>query len=59
MSKPAKNKESLVSINWLKNIYKDHPNMLQVNTLKEQIKQEKLQDKIFCQSIKEKIAIKR
>lgn len=56
MSKLVKNRDSLVSINWLKNIYKDHPNMIQVNALKEKLKQEKLEDKVFCQSIKEKIA---
>ncbi len=55
MSKPAKNKYSSISINWLKDIYQDHPNMRRVNALKEELKQEKLQDKVFCQSIKEKI----
>ena len=55
MSKPAKNKYPSISINWLKDIYQDHPNMRGVNALKEELKQEKLQDKVFCQSIKEKI----
>ena len=55
MSKATKNVDSLVYIDWLKYIYKDHPNMRRVNALKEQLKQEKLQDKVFCQSIKEKI----
>ena len=55
MSKPAKNIDSLIPVNWLKDIYKDHPNMVRLNALKEQLKQEKLQDKVFCQSIKEKI----
>ena len=55
MSKLTKNTDSLIPIDWLKDIYKDHPNMRRVNALKEQLKQEKLQDKVFCQSIKEKI----
>lgn len=56
MSKPAKNIDSLIPINWIEDIYRDHPNMRRVNAFKEQLKQEKLQDKVFCQSIKKKIA---
>jgi len=36
--------------------YQDHPSMVRVNQLKDQLKQEKLQDKAFYQSIKEQIA---
>ena len=59
MSKPAKNIDSLIPINWIEDIYRDHPNMRRVNALKEQLKQEKLQDKAFCQTIKKKIATDR
>ena len=59
MSKPAKNIDSLIPINWIEDIYRNHPNMRRVNALKEQLKQEKLQDKLFCQSIKKKIAADR
>lgn len=38
----------------IKEIYQDHPYMRRVNAFKEQLKQEKLQDKAFCQSIKNK-----
>ena len=38
----------------IKEIYRDHPYMRRVNAFKEQLKQEKLQDKAFCQSIKSK-----
>ena len=38
----------------IKEIYRDHPYMRRVNAFKEQLKQEKLQDKAFCQSIKNK-----
>ena len=55
MSKPRKNTDSSISINWIEDIYRDHPNMHRVKALKEQLKQEKLQDKVFCQSIKKKI----
>ena len=55
MSKPTKNTDPLIQVNWVKDIYKDHPNMQRVNELKEQLKQEKLQDKDFCQSLKKKI----
>ena len=59
MSKPAKNKYPSISINWIEDIYRDHPNMRRVNALKEELKQEKLQDKVFCQSIKKKIVTDR
>ena len=37
--------------------YQDHPYMRRLNAFKEQLKQEKLQDKAFCQSIKNKKAV--
>lgn len=40
MSKPAKNVDSLIPINWIEDIYRDHPNMRRVNAFKEQLKQE-------------------
>ncbi len=45
-----------ISIEQIKEIYRDHPSMRRINVFKEQLKQEKLQDKIFCQSIKREIA---
>ena len=38
------------SIAQLKETYRDHPCMTRVNALKEQLKQEKIQDKAFYQS---------
>ena len=37
--------------------YQDHPYMRRLNVFKEQLKQEKLQDKAFCQSIKNRKAV--
>ncbi|MEL6929377.1 MAG: hypothetical protein AAFO95_12175 [Cyanobacteria bacterium J06600_6] len=39
------------SIAQLKEDYRDHPCMLRVNALKEQLKQEKLRDKALYQSL--------
>ena len=39
-------------VDQIKETYRDHPYMTQVNALKEQLKQEKIQDKAFCQAIK-------
>ncbi|MEL6912491.1 MAG: hypothetical protein AAFR62_12690 [Cyanobacteria bacterium J06629_2] len=52
MSKPRKNQENFTSIAQIKEAYSNHPCMQRVNILKEQLKQEKLQDKLFSQSIK-------
>ncbi|MCC0177580.1 hypothetical protein I4641_11380 [Waterburya agarophytonicola K14] len=41
-------------IDRIKEVYRDHPRMRSVDSLKEQLKQEKVQDKIFSQSIKDK-----
>ena len=46
----------LDSIDWLLDRYQDHPSMLRVNHLKNKLKEEKLQDKVFYQSIKEKMS---
>ena len=56
MSKLKKGKESIVSIDWLKDNYHQHPCMQRLEIFKEQLKQEKLSDKIFYQSIKKQIA---
>lgn len=42
------------SIAQIEETYRDHPCMIRVNALKEKLKQEKIQDKAFCQSIKQK-----
>ncbi len=49
-------KERIVSIDRLIEKYQHHPNMQGIKILKEQLKQEKLNDKIFYQSIKDEIA---
>ena len=56
MFKPRKKARRATSIAQIQETYRDHPYMLRVNTLKEQLKQEKLQEKIFCQSNKKKKA---
>ena len=53
MFKPRKNLDYSFPIEQLKEIYRDHPNMRSVDVIKKQLKQEKLQDKIFYQSLKE------
>jgi hypothetical protein len=52
MFKPKKNLRRSILIARIQEIYQNHPSMHSVNLLKEQLKQEKLQDKVFCQSIK-------
>ncbi|MEM8720561.1 MAG: hypothetical protein AAGE84_14865 [Cyanobacteria bacterium P01_G01_bin.39] len=54
MSKSKKARQPLISVERLVDAYRKHPNMHQVEILKQQLKQEKLQDKIFYQSIKAK-----
>ncbi len=56
MSKLKKEKERIVSIDWLKDNYQQQPCMEGVKILFEKLKQEKLNDQIFYQSIKKKIA---
>ena len=45
-----------VSITQISNIDRHHYSLVQVERLKDQLKQEKLQDKVFYQEIKRKIA---
>ena len=47
-----KQKNLRLSVDTIKEVYQDHPKMRRVNCLKEQLRQEKLQDKTFCQFIK-------
>ena len=54
MFEPKKNLRRSIFIARIKETYQNHPSMHRVNLLKEQLKQEKLQDKIFCQYIKNK-----
>jgi hypothetical protein len=54
MFEPKNKIRHSILIDRIKEIYQNHPNMQGVNALKEQLKQEKLQDKIYCQSIKDK-----
>ena len=53
MSELKKGKVHKVSIDWLKDNYQQHPSMLRVKILKDQLKQEKLSDRSFYQSIKD------
>ena len=50
------NRQGLISVTQISNVYQHHPSMLQVQRLKDQLKREKLQDKVFYQEIKHKIA---
>ena len=52
MFEPRKNLRRSVDIAQIKETYRNHPCMHGVNILKEKLKQEKIQDKAFCQSIK-------
>ena len=56
MSQLIKNKVRLAYVSWLVDEFQKHPSMRQVEILKEQLKREKQEDKIFYQSIKAKIA---
>ena len=56
MSQFTKNKARLAYVSWLLDEFKQHPSMRQVEHLKEQLKREKQEDKIFYQSIKAKLA---
>lgn len=56
MSKLKKGKERIVSVDQLIDDYQQHPKMQRVKILKGKLKQEKLEDKIFYQSIKDRIA---
>ena len=52
MFEQKENLEGSISIEQIKEVYRDHPSMQRINAFKEELKQEKLQDKAFCQSIK-------
>ena len=54
MFKKRKDIRRSTSIAQIKETYQDHPCMLRLNAFKEQLKQEKLQDKVSCQSAKKK-----
>ena len=56
MSQLIKNKVRLAYVSWLVDEFRQHPSMRQVELLKEQLKREKQEDKIFYHSIKAKIA---
>lgn len=56
MTDLTKNQTRLAYVDWLKDIYRHHPSMRQVEILKDQLKQEKQKDKVFYQSIKTKLA---
>ena len=58
MIEQRKNIRHLASIKLIRETYQDHPSMQRVNAFKEQLKQQKLEDKAFCQSIKEKRAVR-
>ena len=55
MFEPNKNMLSSKDIDRIRETYRDHPCMRRVNVFKQQLKQEKMQDRAFCQSIKQKI----
>lgn len=51
MFEQRKNFRDSISIQQIKEVYRDHPSMQRINAFKEELKQEKLQDKVFFQSI--------
>ncbi len=51
----TKYKSRLTCIDWLIDIYQQHPSMRQVEILKDQLKREKQKDRVFYQSIKAKL----
>ena len=56
MFNPKKNSRPSFSTDWIVDNFQQHPCMVSVETLKDKLKQEKLQDKAFYQSLKKKIA---
>jgi hypothetical protein len=56
MSELKQEKERMVSIDWLKDNYQQQPCMQRVKIFTEKLQQEKLEDKLFYQSIKKKMA---
>ncbi|MGB5636876.1 MAG: hypothetical protein WBM86_29410 [Waterburya sp.] len=53
MSELKKEKERIVSIDQLIEKYQHHPSMQRVKIFTEKLKQEKLKDQLFYQSIKD------
>ena len=49
MSELKKEKERIVSIDWLKDNYQHHPSMQRVKIFTEKLKQEKLKEQLFYQ----------
>ena len=58
MSETRKKTHRLISVDRLVDDYQEHPSMRQVEILKDQLKREKQEDKVFYQSIKDKISSK-
>ena len=56
MSQLTNNKMRLAYVSWLIDEFQQHPSMRQIELLKDQLKREKQEDKIFYQSIKAKLA---
>ncbi len=56
MSHQKNSKQRSILVDRLINDYQQHPYMLRVKMLQAQLKQEKQEDKIFYQSLKEKLA---
>ena len=52
MSQQNKTRRRSISVEQIKEAYQNHPVMHRINAFKEKLKEEKAQDKIFCQSIK-------
>ncbi|WP_156113976.1 hypothetical protein [Myxosarcina sp. GI1] len=56
MTDLTKYKARLACVDWLIDIYRQHPSMRQVELFKEQLKRKKQEDKNIYQSVKEKLA---
>ncbi len=56
MSETRKKSHRSISVDQLVDDYQEHPSMRQVEILKDQLKREKQEDKVFYQSIKDKIS---
>ena len=56
MSRSINHKARLAYISWLVNEFQQHPIAERVENLKDQLKREKQEDKVFYQSIKAKLA---
>lgn len=54
MFESNENMLSSKEIDRIKEAYRDHPCMHRVNVFKQQLKQEKIQDRVFCQSLRQR-----